>query len=181
MRPLPTKEHLHELLAYDAETGELTWRNRKRHWFLTDRSHAVWNGKFAGKPALNTPKECGHLQGYLLSVMRKSHRVIWKMAYGTEPDCIDHIDGDPSNNRLANLREVTQSGNMKNQKLRIDNGTGTPGIHFDKNRGLYMAYVNSEGKRKYLGRYATLERARAVREGANRDYEFHENHGRVVV
>lgn len=45
------------------------------------------------------------------------HRVVWVLHNGTIENnvVIDHIDGDPSNNRIDNLRAVTKRGNCQNQ------------------------------------------------------------------
>jgi hypothetical protein len=46
-----------------------------------------------------------------------AHRLIWFVTYGKFPDNqIDHIDGDKSNNRIENLRDVSQKVNSQNQK-----------------------------------------------------------------
>jgi hypothetical protein len=44
------------------------------------------------------------------------HRIIWALATGSDPGefDIDHIDGDPSNNRVANLRTCSRSQNLRN-------------------------------------------------------------------
>ena len=43
VKPLPSAEELHRVLAYDPLTGILTWKERPRADFKTDRSHKVWN------------------------------------------------------------------------------------------------------------------------------------------
>lgn len=59
-----------------------------------------------------------------------AHRVVYELFYGTLADglVIDHIDGDPSNNVISNLRAVTQSVNARNAKRRKSNITGTTGV-----------------------------------------------------
>ena len=111
--------------------------------------------------------------------MTKAHRVIWKMTYGSEPEVIDHIDGNAANNRLGNLRNVSHAVNMRNASIRMDNKSGVPGVHFDKSRKRYLAYVDIDGKRKNIGRFNTLEEAAEARRAAAQDF-FHENHGRPI-
>lgn len=55
----------------------------------------------------------------------QAHRVIWELVYGAieEGYVIDHIDGNPSNNSLSNLRLVTYSGNSRN-RASIDGRNG---------------------------------------------------------
>src|SRR5262245_61666013 len=45
-----------------------------------------------------------------------AHRVAWRIIYGRWPTEIDHIDGNPSNNSIWNLREVSHQANLLNQK-----------------------------------------------------------------
>ena len=65
-------------------------------------------------------------QGY------KCHRLIWFLCKGEDPVGfeIDHIDGNPWNNRIENLRKVPRQINVRNAKQRRDNKTGTTGVHF---------------------------------------------------
>src|SRR5574341_412449 len=66
----------------------------------------------------------------------------------------DHINGDPLDNRRANLRIVTQSRNMLNQKQ-------IRGI--DWNKGKWRARIKVDGVQLDLGRYSTFEEAVAAR------------------
>jgi hypothetical protein len=63
--------------------------------------------------------------GYgLVSVKGKRfgiHRVIYAMHHGFMPEIVDHIDGNPSNNNIQNLRSATKSQNGMNQKLSAKN------------------------------------------------------------
>ena len=45
------------------------------------------------------------------------HRIAWLLQHGSWPvGDIDHIDGNPSNNKLENLRDVPHSVNLQNRK-----------------------------------------------------------------
>ena len=59
------------------------------------------------------------------------HRVIWSMfnSYIDPELYIDHLDGDPWNNNISNLRLVTLGDNSRNKKLQYNNITGTTGVH----------------------------------------------------
>ena len=52
------------------------------------------------------------------------HRIVWELHFGPIPEgkVIDHIDRDKSNNRIENLRCVSQSENMTNQPQRSKSG-----------------------------------------------------------
>lgn len=59
-----------------------------------------------------------------------AHRVIYELFYGPidKKLVIDHIDGDGTNNRIENLRLVTQGHNARNTKKRGSNKTGVNGV-----------------------------------------------------
>jgi hypothetical protein len=57
-----------------------------------------------------------------------AHRAIFLMHHGYLPHEIDHIDGNPLNNRIENLREVTKSENLSNTKIYRNNTSGTKGV-----------------------------------------------------
>lgn len=58
------------------------------------------------------------------------HRIIWELFNGKIPEglIIDHKDGDPSNNRIENLKLVTWQGNARNSRMRSHNTTGYTGV-----------------------------------------------------
>lgn len=58
------------------------------------------------------------------------HRLIWQMHTGLVPIRIDHIDGDKSNNRIANLRECINAENQYNSKRKTTNKSGVKGVVF---------------------------------------------------
>lgn len=82
---------------------------------------------------------------------------------------IDHINGNKSDNRIGNLRLATFSENSWNAGKRSDNTSGYKGVSFDKSRGLWAAYINAYGKRKYLGRFRLIEDAYMAYEKASID------------
>ena len=72
---------------------------------------------------------------------------------------IDHINHNPSDNRKANLRVVTQQQNIFNNPLRADNTTGFKGVSFNKCVSKYQANIVLNGKSHYLGVYKHPEEA----------------------
>jgi HNH endonuclease len=60
-----------------------------------------------------------------------AHRLAWLFTYGRWPaDYLDHIDCDPGNNRIANLREASQSENQQNRHTAYRrNNSGLLGVH----------------------------------------------------
>src|SRR5437879_1070269 len=118
-KKLPSKEELDKLIRYEPDTGLLFWRKRTEDLFVNRGGHtlkhtcAKWNGRFADKEAL-TKMTLGYRCGRLNRDYVMAHRVIWKLMTGNDPIQVDHIDGDRSNNRWENLRDVTASENRRN-------------------------------------------------------------------
>lgn len=82
---------------------------------------------------------------------------------------VDHINGNPLDNRRSNLRMLTPSDNSRNQKDRSDNKSGFKGVHYDRSRGKWMAFVGGKPF-KNLGRFDTFEEAKAARLAAESDW-----------
>jgi hypothetical protein len=72
---------------------------------------------------------------------------------------IDHIDRNPANNRVDNLRWTTRAENMINCSLRSDNISGHRGIYFVKQRQKWVICYEFEKKKHYGGQYDTFEEA----------------------
>lgn len=91
------------------------------------------------------------------------HRLAWLYAHGRWPkQDIDHIDGNPSNNALANLRDVPRSVNISNQsRPRTNTTSGHLGVAVVKSRG-FIAQVVVRGVHHHLGVYPTAIEASRV-------------------
>jgi len=100
------------------------------------------------------------------------------MVYGELSGDMDHINGDRRDNRLSNLRVVTNSENRKNSKLQVNNTSGVPGVAWDKGRGKWAAYIKVNSKRVALGRFSCFWRAVIARRNAEVYFGFHINHGK---
>jgi len=72
---------------------------------------------------------------------------------------VDHINQDKMDNRKSNLRVATHEQNQWNRGRRCDNTSGFNGVCFDKRSGLYMAYINANHQRYYLGYFSTPHQA----------------------
>ena len=89
-----------------------------------------------------------------------AHRVIWLMHYGYIPEHeIDHVDRNPFNNRIENLREVSRVCNMRNTQVPCDNKTGVKGVSWDKSNTKWRADITIHGKRNRLGVYKDFSEA----------------------
>ena len=76
---------------------------------------------------------------------------------------LDHKDGDEKNNKINNLRLANQSENLFNTKKRSNNASGYKGVHWDKSRQKWMAFITAFKKRKHVGYYLTAEDAFTAR------------------
>ena len=183
-RRLPTPEEVRQLLDYDPKTGTFTWRARSVEVFQRAETPnpslvcALWNGRRAGQKALTAQQKHGYLFGSLFGTKIYAHRAAWAHYHGEWPEKVDHINGDPSDNRISNLRSVSHDENMKNVRRHADNKSGFLGVSFCKQTRRWRASITANGKSINLGRFTTKEEAVSARREADRAYGFHFNHGR---
>lgn len=177
-----TAEIARELLTYNPNTGKLFWKERTAKYFKNPKiGMKSWNTRWAGKEAftdINRKKsgQISRLDGKLLNKDYYTHRIAWLIYYGEWPkNQIDHINQDPTDNRIENLRDVTNAENNKNKTLNNNNTTGYLGV--SKHHGKYRARIRINNIDKHLGYYDTAEEAAAVRAVASINYNFHPNHG----
>jgi len=165
-----TPEYIRKILAYDPETGNLVWLRRElRAGF--ERIDKGWNKRFAGCPVAFRRHRHGHGQIEIHCKNFMLHRVAWVHYYGEWPrGHLDHINGDPSDNRIRNLREATQSQNMMNAAIRSDNRSGVKGVSWSKKEMRWYAYINKNKKMISLGRYESLEDAIVARLNGEKIY-----------
>lgn len=185
-RELPSPEVLRQLLRYEPETGKLFWKERDLKFFTgMEREKAAscrrWNLQFSGKEAL-TASRCGYLSGRILDGAYQAHRVAWAIYYGNWPSTqIDHINGDRKNNKIENLRDVTQQENCRNLGMRSDNSSGHVGVAWFERDQRWRAYITVGGKQVHLGYYVSIGEAVAARLTATTVNGFHANHGRKML
>lgn len=139
------KDLLHELFEY--RDGCLLWKK------------SLGNQVFAGDP-LGTMRTDGYLQGRVNGRIYRVHRLIYLYHHGYIPQCIDHIDGNRSNNLIENLRSADRSQNNFNQRISSANTSGVKGVHWNKFKQKWMASCKSYKKSKHLGYYQSLEEAK---------------------
>lgn len=152
MNILPDQEYLRRRLLYEPETGILRW---------ADRPHTNgWNPKMAGAVA-GTRNGKGYIQIKMDGVIYLAHRIIWKLVTGCDPgDRVDHWNGTGIDNRWTNLREATPQQNQANMRRHKTNRSGFKGVALHK--GKFCSQICIDGKRTYLGRFASAEEANAA-------------------
>lgn len=170
-------QDLLELLLYDPDTGRLFWRKRPLRYCTSEAHWKRWNKQFAGKEAFCMTSR-GYRRGMVLGHHLFAHRVIWAMTIGEWPkSCIDHIDGDPNNNRISNLRAVNPVENSKNRALSTRNASGVLGVHHVQGKG-YRVNIGRDKTSVFIGYYDTLCHAEIARDAAQRALGYYAGHGR---
>jgi hypothetical protein len=173
-----SQEYLKSILDYDPETGIFTWKHRPREHFKTEPVWKSWNTRYSG--AVAGGRNGGEY--IIISINRRSflaHRLSWLYMIGEFPqDQIDHINGVRDDNRIVNLRSVTNSENHRNQKKPKSNSSGVTGICWHKRKNKWHAYIRTDDKRIHLGYFDNIFEAACARKSAENKHGFHANHGR---
>lgn len=167
-------EFLSDRVTYDHTSGDIIWKYSKDNG-------EYWNRRYAGKKAGSIQKDKSIHIGVTINskvVFILAHRLAWFMYYGELPKkYIDHIDHDRMNNKIDNLRDVSQLENSQNMSLPIKNKSGHIGVIWHKRDKKWNAQIKADGKIKHLGSFNNLSDAIVSRKNAERKYGFHENHG----
>ena len=177
-KPLPTIEQIRQVLAYNPDTGDMTWLSRDASLFEGAKRSPVimakiWNATWAGKPALANIA-LGYRRGAVFGINFQAHRVAWAIFHGEWPKGeIDHIDGDRSNNRISNLRDTSRAENGRNLRMRSSNTSGYVGVTKEHGCKSWRAQVVLNGQCFYVGAFPTPEEAAIARDS------FERNHGSV--
>jgi hypothetical protein len=99
------------------------------------------------------------------------HRVMWALVTGAWPVAdIDHINGDRTDNRIANLREASRAQNLQNTLNRAPGMSGIKGVTFDRQTGKWRPQLKKNGKSINLGRFESCEQAQAAYIAAKRQH-----------
>jgi hypothetical protein len=172
-----------DFLDYDSDVGILRWRILPASMFQdgkysAERNCKAWNGQNGGKEAFTALDGHGYRQGTFNGVHMRVHKLIWILQFGRPPiDRIDYIDGDKTNIKISNLRDVSQTTDGRNAAMKSNNTSGYSGVSFDKSRGLWMAKIKVCGTSKFLGRFKEISSAVSAYEAAKVKHGFSPRHG----
>lgn len=155
-----SQARLHEL--FDYKDGQLIWK--------ISRGGKAQKGSVAGRKVKHNYTQ--------IEVDRKTyylHRLVFIYHNGYCPKVIDHIDGNPANNKLENLREATLSENQMNSKISKNNSTGMKNVNWNTEANKYRVELSVNGRNKFIGYFDDPELAELVAIEARDKY-----HGRFA-
>lgn len=146
---------LKEWLEYRSD-GNLIWKK--------SRSRASAGSVFG------CSQGTGYIQGGFFGKRLYAHRLIWALHHNKMPEAeIDHINGNPLDNRIENLREVSRYNNSVNRhKVRSDSKAGVMGVQ--KFRNKWRARITVDGNVIRLGHFETMQDAHEAYMKAKENY-----------
>ncbi|MFY3310918.1 HNH endonuclease signature motif containing protein [Achromobacter ruhlandii] len=143
-----TQERLKQVLHYDPLTGKFMWMSHRK------------NSRIGTEAGYSDRTK--RIKILVDGSQYFAHRLAWLYVHGSWPSgVIDHIDGNPGNNVLSNLRDVSVAINSQNRRHpRSESKTGVLGV-FKKN-GHFFASISVNDKTRHLGVFETVEEAHAA-------------------
>ena len=140
----------YDTIAYDPQSGLFTWAVARRGVVVGGIA-----GSFTGE---------GYWQVKLGRKVYRGHRLAWFLTHGDWPDGeIDHINGDRSDNRMANLRVVDRAGNSQNRRRAMSNNShGFLGAAWNKQHKRWQAKLMANKVIHHLGYFDSAAAAHAA-------------------
>lgn len=174
--------NINDFFTYSA--GDIFWKKRPLDHFKNEKEYKRWNTRHSFNKAGCSYSPNKSSENYLRVVVNSKwllvHRVVWEMHFGKIDNGmqIDHINGDGTDNRLENLRVVSEKINKMNRPKYKNNKSGISGVSWDKKSKKWRARLSINGSRPtvYLGN--CLLDAKKIMEEHQLSSGYHENHGR---
>lgn len=147
-----TAERLRELVTYNPLTGGFT------------RIKDIYRNANPLGPIPANPAGNGYCYVSVDGRRHLAHRLAWLYSHGAWPaGDIDHINGNRTDNRLANLRAVSREVNNQNRrKTRCNNKCGLMGVSWHAHSRCWRARIMIRGREISVGHYGTKEEAHAA-------------------
>ena len=143
------------VITQDIARNLFEYRDNKLFWKKPTRKQDI--GKVAGYI-----RPDGYVRIKIEGKLYYGHRIIFIYYNGYLPKFIDHIDGNPRNNNINNLREASRCQNSYNSKIAINNKSGVKGVSWHKKASKWMVCILANSKVNYLGLYDHIEDAKKV-------------------
>lgn len=163
INPLPPIDYLRECFSYNPDTGLLTWHDRPDSHFQAASKAKRHRTLYAGRQ-VGTLNPNGYLVVRLTHDAEHKlypvHRIAFAMHHGDTELLVDHINGNRTDNRIANLRAVTHGGNLAN--MHAVKRQGLQGAFWDQSRGKWLAQIKRNYRSVHLGRFDTEQEAHAA-------------------
>lgn len=143
-------EIIRRCLSYGPETGRLVW---------IARPHAAFPGALGREAGWSS---LGYRKVMIDGTVYFLHRLAWWLSHGCMPADgieIDHINGDRSDNRLANLRLATRAQNSCNQNPQTGGTSRFKGVSRHRAAGKWQAHIQVGRRSEYLGLFETEHEA----------------------
>lgn len=156
-----TPNEAKELFEY--RDGELYWK--------VDAAYNVKSGSIAGNLEKTGYKRITYKgRSYL------AHRIIFLIHHGFLPPIVDHIDNNPLNNKIQNLRNADKSKNGMNRRANFNCATGIKNV--TKAGKKFRVAITVKQKYINIGTFENLELAELVAIEVRNKYQGeYANHG----
>lgn len=146
-----TINRLRKVLSYNQRTGVFTYKMHRRY--------GIGKGDTAGA----VDRGSGYARIAIDGRHYYSHRLAWLYVHGQWPSGqLDHINGNPTDNRIANLRKARHKDNIRNSRRRSDNTSGFKGVCWHRKGGKWMSRIFVNGRGVYLGLFTDVGKAHAA-------------------
>ena len=151
-------DDFNKVLRYEPDTGLFFWKA---------------TNKIAGSKKVD-----GRIHIVVGGEAYKAHRLAWLFVHGSFPrNQIDHINHICDDNRIVNLRDVTNQENQRNARRSKANVSGVTGVYWHKASQKWLAQIRIDMKDLHLGLFDNKSDAIKARTDAELHYGFHPNHG----
>ena len=146
-----TQAELMDAIDYDPKTGVFAWRK--------DVSNTVRKGDIAGYVDMNGYRVIG-----INGLHFKAQRLAWLWVHGYHPEnMVDHKDRNKDHNWIDNLREVSNSCNIRNIDNPVDNKSGVKGVGWNRRYNRWRVDIGLNGRQHGVGMYDDFDDAVCAR------------------
>ena len=159
------QEQLKELLHYDPETGVFKWKIAS--------AMRIKIGDVAG-----TLDDKGYIIITVFNKRYRAHRLAWLYTHGKFPENhMDHINGLRNDNRIINLRAVTQAENNRNYSAYKNNTSGYIGVSWETGKNKWKVSITGVNYGSFKSKSDAIAKAKEV----YKELGFHKNHGKRMT
>ena len=169
-----------KLVAYNSVTGIFTWVDREE----TSLRIKAWNKRYSGRNVGSKYQKGKNYLTVSFTYEGKAervllHRLAWFICKNEVPaNQIDHINQVQDDNRIENLKVVSDQENRRNSSMQKNNTSGVTGVYWNKRMGMWVANCRINSKTKYLGCFIDIKEAEKIAKSFRLINGFSELHGK---